>query len=449
MSLDEYSFSQYGALSLTPSPVNRMMASFAVDFRDGYDVNLGVGYVNERTIPRILIGEALDDVIQNPKKHRAAFNYGNPEGSANCIDSIKRFLARESIGGLTKKILDRNRLIIGASGVTSLLEAIARVLQPGIVITSDPLYYIYCDLLERSGYTILPIPEDNGGIRIDILEKRIECLPGPISFLYIVTVNNPTCNILSNERKIRLLEIAKRLGHASDRKIPVFFDTAYEMLIHDPAAERPHSALLHDTEGIAFELGTLSKILAPALRIGYMIGPDSPFMRAMIQRISDVGFSAPVMNQEIASCLLDQHASEQLRSVNTGYREKAERTREFIAHHLERHIEECTGGSAGFYYYLTLKNCSTEEGSPFFKYLARTTGNKEIDGEGNRKNQRVVYIPGAYCVHSQGEMAEKGKRQLRISYGFEELEKIEQGIRLMNKAIEFAGKGSQGTPSQA
>jgi DNA-binding transcriptional MocR family regulator len=437
MSLDEYSFSPYGASSVTPSPVNRMMASFAVDFRDGYDVNLGVGYVNEQTIPRNLIGEALNAVIQDPKTYRAAFNYGNPEGSANCIESIKRFLVKEKVGGLSREILDRNRIVVGASGATSLLEGAASVLQPGVVITTDPLYYIYCDFLERSGYTVLPIPEDAGGIRIDVLERRIESLCQPVSFFYIVTVNNPTCSILSNDRRKRLLDIAHKLGQASNRNIPIFFDTAYELLIHDPAIERPESALLHDRNGIAFELGTLSKILAPGLRIGYMIGPDTSFMRAMVQRINDMGFSAPAMNQEIASYLLDRHASEQVRTVNAGYREKAKRTREFIARYLGPHIEECSGGSAGFYYYLTLKDCPTEEGSPFFHYLARTTGIKSIDGDSPSKNPRVVYIPGCYCVHPKGDLAEKGKRQLRISYGFEELDRIEQGIRLIGEAIEF------------
>jgi 2-aminoadipate transaminase len=438
MSLNEYSFSPYGASSLVPSPVNRMMAAFAVDFRDGHDVNLGVGYVNERTIPRKLIGEALDAVIQDPATHRAAFNYGNPEGSANCIESLKRFLAKEAVGGLSREVLDRNRIIIGASGVTSLLEGIAQVLRPGIVVTTDPQYYIYCDFLERCGYRVLPIPEDEQGMRIDVLEQRLASLREAVSFFYVVTVNNPTCSILCNERKRRLLDIAQRLGREANRNVPIFFDTAYELLIHDPQAERPRSALLDDGEGIAFELGTLSKIFAPGLRIGYMIGPDTSLMRAMVQRVSDMGFSAPVMNQEIAGYLLDHHASEQIRSVNAGYREKGRRTRELIARYLGRHVEECTGGSAGFYFYLTLKDCLTEEGSPFFNYLARTTGIESIDGEGKNKHPRVVYIPGAYCVHPRGDMAAKGRRQLRISYGFEELDRIEQGLHLMGEAVEFA-----------
>ena len=74
---DEFPFSPYGESSVTPSPVSRMMASFAVNFRDGYNVNLGVGYVNERTIPRDLIREALNAVVRDPGKYRAAFNYGS------------------------------------------------------------------------------------------------------------------------------------------------------------------------------------------------------------------------------------------------------------------------------------------------------------------------------------------------------------------------------------
>jgi len=122
-----------------------------------------------------------------------------------------------------------------------------------------------------------------------------------------VTINNPTSSILSNERRAELVQIATDLSIIVGRKILLFFDKAYENLVHDPTVPPLQSGLLHDEHGIVYEIGTLSKILAPALRIGYMIGNDCSFLRAMIQKTSDVGFSAPLITQEIASYLLDHH----------------------------------------------------------------------------------------------------------------------------------------------
>ena len=51
--------SSYGAASTRPSPVNRMMAAFTSTFRDGVDINLGVGFVNEQTIPVAQLDQAM------------------------------------------------------------------------------------------------------------------------------------------------------------------------------------------------------------------------------------------------------------------------------------------------------------------------------------------------------------------------------------------------------
>jgi DNA-binding transcriptional MocR family regulator len=413
----EISLSRYGQASTRPSPVNRMMSAFAGTFRDGVDINLGVGYVNERTIPVSALEEAMAAVAADGVKFRQAFNYGGPEGSPNLIAALRRFLGPRA---------DGRRLIVGPCGATSVLDSLTEVIQPGIVVTSDPLYYIYCDTLERKGFEILAVPEDAEGIELASLERKLESLGSRLenlAFFYVVTVNNPSCTILSNARRRALLEIVTHLSHRLRRPLPIFFDLAYELLLHDPSHEPFVSVLPEDSLGIAYEVGTLSKVLAPALRIGYLLGPDGPFLDAMVQKTSDVGFSAPLFVQEMAAWLLDRGIAAQLCAVNAGYREKALAVGAGIRESLGSFLSECRGGSAGFYYYLTFEKLETHPESRFFRTLTADS-----------PRPRVIYIPGEYCVHPRGDLAELGKRQLRLSYGFEETPQILRALALMRAA---------------
>ncbi len=439
--------SSYGQLSSSPSPVSRMMSEFAGTFRDGVDINLGVGYVNERTIPVASLVEAMQAVANDPAKYRQAFNYGSPAGSGNLIASIRRFLIQSRCGQLDEATLGRKRLAIGACGATSILDALVDVLPPGIVVTSDPMYYIYTEGLMRKGFEVLAVPEDDEGIDLEILERKLEALgdaASRISFFYVVTVNNPSCTVLSNRRRRALLDVAARLSRQQGRLIPIFYDLAYELLLHDPAAEPFASVLPLDDLGIAYEIGTLSKILAPGLRIGYLLGPEGPLMNAMVQCTSDTGFSAPLFVQEMASYLVDNCIGAQLGTVNAGYREKAVAVREAIQRNLGPYLEECRGGSAGFYYYLTFRDVETCPGSDFFRFLMRITGDTEVDGPAAHRNPSVIYIPGEYCVHPAGDLAEHGKRQLRLSYAFEEVPRILEALELMKEAVLFACEASEG-----
>jgi len=117
--------------------------------------------------------------------------------------------------------------------------------------------------------------------------------------------------------------------------------------------------------------------------------------------------------------------TEQLLAVNAAYREKALAVRAAIDEHLGPFLAECRGGSAGFYFYLTMRAVETHPASPFFRALA----------DAPPERPRVIYIPGEYCVHPRGDLAEVGRRQLRLSYGFEGANAILRALALMREAI--------------
>lgn len=425
-----YLLSPFGKKSSIPSPVNAMTAAFAHNFREGIDINLGVGYVNNATIPHETLLSCFEQVLQQPHIYRNPLNYGAAAGSPNLQKAIRQYYIDNKT--LQSSDFDDKSIIIGANGATSILDAIADAVQPGIVITADPMYYIYTETLERKGFTILAIPEDEYGIDVIMLREKLKNVsPQEIGFFYIVTINNPSTTQTSNARKQEIVQLATELSVQRGSKIPVIFDKAYEDLIYDPALEIPQSPLLCDELGVVVEVGTLSKIIAPALRIGYAICKKSELSTVLIQRMSDIGFSAPLINQEIAACFLQNYIHEHRARVLETYRYKAQCVQQLICKHLAPYIEQLNGGQASFYYYITTKNTETHTQSDFYKFLTRET---------TEKNPRLVYVPGEFCVHQQGFMVEKGRRQLRISFGFEENETLEQAILLMQKAFEYSGE---------
>ena len=81
---------EYGNASSIPAPVNRMMLSFAEDFRQDKDINLGVGYVNEKIIPGEFCVHSSGDLVDVGKRQlRLSYGYEEVDRIREAISLIK------------------------------------------------------------------------------------------------------------------------------------------------------------------------------------------------------------------------------------------------------------------------------------------------------------------------------------------------------------------------
>ena len=121
--------------------------------------------------------------------------------------------------------------------------------------------------LTRLGINAVGIPLDGEGLRLDVLKQKLEELKAkgikPKYIYTIPTVQNPTGAIMGEARRAELLKLAREHG------VMIFEDECYSDLIWD--GKRPRSLFaMAGGEGV-IHIGSFSKSIAPALRVGYLV----------------------------------------------------------------------------------------------------------------------------------------------------------------------------------
>jgi 2-aminoadipate transaminase len=139
----------------------------------------------------------------------------------------------------------------------------------------------------RMGLNVVGIPTDGDGMRMDALEAALADLKTKgvrPKFIYTIpTVQNPTATILSMERRERLLALADRYG------VPIFEDDCYADLIW--SGERPPALYAMSKAQNVIHIGSFSKSIAPALRVGFIVAPWQ-IMARMLALKTDAGSGA-------------------------------------------------------------------------------------------------------------------------------------------------------------
>ena len=157
--------------------------------------------------------------------------------------------------------------------------------------------------LTRLGINTIGIPLDAEGLRLDALKEKLEELKKkgvkPKYIYTIPTVQNPTGAIMGEARRAELLKIAADYG------VMIFEDECYSDLIWD--GKRPRSLYaMADGEGV-IHIGSFSKSIAPALRVGYIVAKWEVLARILALK-QDAGSGA--LEQMVLAEFCKQHFAE-------------------------------------------------------------------------------------------------------------------------------------------
>jgi 2-aminoadipate transaminase len=167
---------------------------------------------------------------------------------------------------------------------------------PGdIVITEEYTYSGTISAYKGIGLTMVGVAMDEQGMRMDALADTLQKLQRSdqkVRFIYtLTTYQNPTGTCMPLSRKKQLLEIADRY------QLPIVEDNCYGD-VHFDGAKVPSLYALDDSERQIY-IGSLSKIFAPGVRLGYLLAKQPHFNNIVSQRF-DAGsnyFTAAVLAQ--------------------------------------------------------------------------------------------------------------------------------------------------------
>ncbi|WP_342801123.1 PLP-dependent aminotransferase family protein [Nocardia sp. No.11] len=151
----------------------------------------------------------------------------------------------------------------GSQQALSLLAEV--LLDPGaLVIVEDPAYVGALQVFRAAGARIVAVPLDGDGMRVDVLEDLLAAGERPAVVHTVSNFHNPGGVTLAPERRRRLAELAEAHGFW------VIEDDPYGELWFDRPAPDPVASYSPQV----IRLSSTSKILAPALRVGWMVAPD-------------------------------------------------------------------------------------------------------------------------------------------------------------------------------
>ena len=338
----------------------------------------------------------------------AALQYGATEGYQPLREQLAAFMASKG----AKEVAAENLIV--TTGSQQALDLLGKTLiSPGDkVIVEGPTFLATIQCFRLYGAELISAPIDGHGVKTDALDQLIaEHKP---KFVYLIpTFGNPSGAMLSAERRKAVLDMAVRhntLIVEDDPYGDLYFGDA------PPPSLLALSALVPGSRELLVHCGSLSKVLSPGLRVGWMIGPADLLAKAtMCKQFSDAHTST-FAQATAAQYLKAGRMPATLAKVRTVYAERAQAMGDALRHDL--------GDAIDFV---------QPQGGLFVWARLTGAGGKVADGNVLAKraiDKGVAFVPGTpfYCANPD-------HATFRLSFATADVHKIREGVARLGQAI--------------
>src|ERR1700724_563479 len=256
--------------------------------------------------------DAVNAVLKREGKTLATYGLASgPQGYRRLREFITSKLKRDAgIGCVADDIL----IVSGSLQALDLVNATLLARGDTVIIERDT-YQGALNRLTRLGVNLVGIPLDHDGMRMDALAAALEDLKRrgitPKYIYTIPTVQNPTGTIMPQARRAELLRLSQQYA------VPVFEDDCYADLIWD--GNRPPAIYAMGGNGGVVHIGSFSKSIAPALRVGFIVAPWEMLSR-MLALKTDAGSGA--LEQMVLAEYCAPHFTTHVPKLTRGLRAK-------------------------------------------------------------------------------------------------------------------------------
>jgi len=256
--------------------------------------------------------EAVNAILRREGKTLATYGLASgPQGYRPLRDFLTAKLKRDA--GINCAADD----ILIVSGSLQALDLVNQTLlaRGDTVIIEGDTYQGALTRLTRLGVNAVGIPLDHEGMRMDALAAALADLKQrgitPKYIYTIPTVQNPTGTIMPETRRAELLKLSQEYG------VPIFEDDCYADLIWD--GRRPPALYAMSRNAGVIHIGSFSKSIAPALRVGYIVAPWN-VLSQMLALKTDAGSGA--LEQMVLAEYCAPHFAAHVPKLTRGLRAK-------------------------------------------------------------------------------------------------------------------------------